>query len=97
MKRYGRGCAGCTAKACRGGLLSYFAALALTSTLAGTASLPYSAYHFGHVQIYYVLSNLVAVPLAAFWVMPAGMIALLLMPFGLGLASRWCRWDGAPR
>jgi competence protein ComEC len=64
-------------------MLSYFVALTLTSTLAGTASLPYSAYHFGHVQFYYVLSNLIAVPLAALWVMPAGMIALLLMPFGL--------------
>jgi competence protein ComEC len=64
-------------------LLSYAIALALTSTLAGTASLPYGAYHFGHVQIYYVLSNIVAVPVTAFWVMPAGMIALLLMPFGL--------------
>jgi hypothetical protein len=64
-------------------LLSYVAALALTSTLAGTASLPYGAYHFGHVQIYYILSNMVAVPMTALWVMPAGMIALLLMPFGL--------------
>ena len=64
-------------------LASYAIALALTSTLAGTASLPYGAYHFGHVQIYYVLSNIVAVPVTAFWVMPAGMIALLLMPFGL--------------
>jgi len=64
-------------------LLSYLAALALTSTLAGTASLPYGAYHFGHVQIYYILSNLIAVPVTALWVMPAGMIALLLMPFGL--------------
>jgi competence protein ComEC len=64
-------------------LLSYVAALALTSALAGTASLPYGAYHFGHVQIYYVLSNMAAVPLAAFWVMPAGMIALLLMPLHL--------------
>jgi competence protein ComEC len=64
-------------------LLSYFAALALTSTLAGTASLPYGAYHFGHVQIYYVLSNLVAVPITALWVMPAGMIALVLMPLRL--------------
>ena len=64
-------------------LLSYLAALALTSTLAGTASLPYGAYHFGHVQVYYVLSNMVAVPLTALWVMPAGMIALCLMPFGL--------------
>jgi competence protein ComEC len=64
-------------------MLSYLAALALTSTLAGTASLPYSAYHFGHVQIYYVLSNLIAVPVTALWVMPAGMIALVLMPLGL--------------
>ncbi len=64
-------------------LLSYLAALALTSTLAGTATLPYGAYHFGHVQIYYILSNMVAVPLAALWVMPAGMIALLLMPLHL--------------
>lgn len=64
-------------------LLSYLAALALTSTLAGTASLPYGAYHFGHVQIYYILSNMFAVPVAALWVMPAGMIALLLMPLHL--------------
>src|ERR1700722_9634469 len=64
-------------------LLSYLAALALTSTLAGTASLPYGAYHFGHVQVYYIFSNMIAVPLTALWVMPAGMIALCLMPFGL--------------
>jgi competence protein ComEC len=64
-------------------LLSYFAALALTSALAGTASLPYGAYHFGQIQIYYILSNMAAVPITALWVMPAGMIALLLMPFGL--------------
>ncbi len=64
-------------------LLSYATALALTSTLAGTASLPYGAYHFGHVQIYYVLSNIIAVTVTALWVMPVGMIALLLMPFGL--------------
>ena len=64
-------------------LLSYGVALALTSALAGTASLPYGAWHFGHVQTYYVFSNLVAVPVAAFWVMPLGMVALLLMPFGL--------------
>ncbi len=64
-------------------LLSYLAALALTSTLAGTASLPYGAYHFGHVQIYYIVSNMIAVPLAALWVMPTGMIALLLMPLHL--------------
>ncbi len=63
--------------------LSHLVALALTSTLAGTASLPYGAYHFGHIQLYYIFSNMAAVPLTAFWVMPAGMISLLLMPLGL--------------
>jgi competence protein ComEC len=62
---------------------SHVVALALTSALAGTASAPYGAYHFGHVQIYFVLANMIAVPLTAMWVMPAGLIALLLMPLHL--------------
>jgi competence protein ComEC len=51
--------------------------------LAGTASAPYGAYHFGHIQLYFVVANMIAVPLTAMWVMPAGLIALVLMPFGL--------------
>jgi competence protein ComEC len=62
---------------------SHLAALALTSALAGSASAPYGAYHFGHVQIYFVLANMIAVPLTAIWVMPAGLIALFLMPLHL--------------
>ena len=62
---------------------SHLVALALTSALAGSASAPYGAYHFGHVQVYFVLANMVAVPLTAMWVMPAGLIALLLMPLHL--------------
>jgi competence protein ComEC len=61
----------------------YLAALALTSALAGTASAPFAAYHFGRIQIYFVVANMVAVPLAALWVMPAGLIGLVLLPFGL--------------
>jgi len=57
--------------------------LALTSALAGTASMPYGAYHFGHIQIYYVIANMVAVPLTAFWVMPLGLLSLPLMPLDL--------------
>ena len=59
------------------------AALALTSLLAGIASAPFGAYHFGRVQLYFIPSNMVAVPLTAFWVMPAGLIALALMPLHL--------------
>jgi competence protein ComEC len=63
--------------------LSHLLALALTSALAGSASAPYGAYHFGHVQVYFVLANMIAVPLTALWVMPAGLIALALMPLHL--------------
>jgi len=63
--------------------LSHLAALALTSALAGSASAPYGAYHFGHVQVYFILANMIAVPLTAMWVMPAGLIALGLMPLHL--------------
>jgi competence protein ComEC len=62
---------------------AYVLALALTSALAGTASAPYGAYHFGRVQAYFVIANMVAVPLTALWVMPAGLLSLPLMPFGL--------------
>ena len=61
-------------------ILSHITALALTSAFAGTASAPFGAYHFGHVQLYYVLANMVAVPITATLVMPAGLVALALMP-----------------
>jgi len=65
------------------GSAHHVVALALTSLLAGTASAPFAAYHFGHFQLYFILANLIAVPLTAMWVMPAGLAALGLMPFGL--------------
>jgi competence protein ComEC len=61
----------------------YLAGLILTSLVAGTASLPFAAYHFGRATLTYVPANLLAVPLTAFWVLPCGLAALLLMPFGL--------------
>ena len=67
----------------RGRLLHHLATLSLTSALAGTASAPFAAYHFGQVQLYNVLANVAAVPVTAFWIMPAGLIALMLMPLHL--------------
>lgn len=57
--------------------------LALTSLLAGCATLPVSMAHFGEIQPFFVVANMVAVPLTALWVMPAGLLALMLMPFHL--------------
>jgi competence protein ComEC len=62
----------------------YGAGLALSSVLAGTGSLPFAAYHFGRASLYYVPANMLAVPLTAFWVMPWGLLALLLWPLGIG-------------
>lgn len=71
----------------------YLLALALTSALAGTASLPFGAYHFGHIQLYYVAANMAAVPITALLVLPAGMLSLPLMPFGMEwLALRPMGW-----
>ncbi len=61
----------------------HLAALALTSLLAGGASAAFAAYHFGHMQIYFVIANMAAVPITAMLAMPAGLAALALMPFGL--------------
>ncbi|GBR43659.1 competence protein ComEC [Gluconobacter roseus NBRC 3990] len=62
-------------------VVSHCAALVLTSLLAGLATLPVSMAHFGALQPWFVLANLVAVPLAAVWIMPVGLLALVAMPF----------------
>jgi competence protein ComEC len=61
----------------------YVGGMAATSALAGTASLPYAAYHFGNATLFYVPANMAAVPITALWVMPWGLASLLLMPVGL--------------
>ncbi|MFT8242719.1 ComEC/Rec2 family competence protein [Roseomonas sp. BN140053] len=63
--------------------LLLLAGLCLTSVIAGLATMPFGLHHFGRLQIYGVLSNAVAVPVTSFWVMPAGMLAMALMPLGL--------------
>ncbi|OCW56571.1 ComEC/Rec2 family competence protein [Hoeflea olei] len=57
--------------------------LALTSLVAGLATGLFSAHHFHRVAGNGVLANLLAMPLVTFVVMPAGVLALLAMPFGL--------------
>jgi len=54
-----------------------------TSVLAGAATTPFGLHHFGRLQVYGVAANALAVPLTSFFIMPAAMLAALLMPFGL--------------
>ena len=64
-------------------LLRHIIMLFTTSLLAGSASAPYAAWHFGQMQIYFVVSNLLAVPITAAWTMPLGLLSLALMPLRL--------------
>jgi competence protein ComEC len=57
--------------------------LIVVSLLAGTATIPYVAYHFHRISPYGVVANLVAMPVVSAWVMPTGILGLLAMPFGL--------------
>mgnify|MGYP003643254588 CR=1 FL=1 len=57
--------------------------LAITSLVAGLSTGLFSAHHFHRVAGNGVLANLLAMPLVTFVVMPAGVLALLMMPFGL--------------
>jgi competence protein ComEC len=70
-------------------LVAAVAGTALTSVLAGLATTPPGLHHFGRVQLYGVVANALAVPLTSVLVMPAGVLALLLMPLGL---EAWPLW-----
>jgi len=61
---------------------AHLAGLFYTSLLAGAASMPFAAYQFQQIQPYWILANLIAVPLTALWIMPAGLLSLALMPLG---------------
>ena len=57
--------------------------LALTSLVAGSATMIYGLYHFDRIAPWQVLANMLAVPLVGIAVMPFALLALLLMPLGL--------------
>jgi competence protein ComEC len=57
--------------------------LAITSLVAGLATGLFSAHHFHRVAGNGLLANMLAMPLVTLVVMPAGLLAMLLMPLGL--------------
>jgi competence protein ComEC len=63
--------------------------LTLASLVAGLATTPYAAFHFHRVTPYGVLANLAAMPVVSAVVMPAGILGLVGMPFGLDSFFWW--------
>jgi competence protein ComEC len=63
--------------------LGYCVGVAVTTVVVTIGTDPFSIYHFHKLVLYSPLANVVAVPLSALWTLPWGVIACLLMPFGL--------------
>ncbi len=63
--------------------------LAMASLVAGLATTPYAAFHFHRVTPYGLVANLAAMPVVSAVVMPAGLLGLLAMPFGLDRVFWW--------
>jgi competence protein ComEC len=64
-------------------MILYMIGLIFTSVIAGTLTGIFSLYHFQQFAVYGVLSNMIAVPLTGIVIMPAAVMALILMPFGI--------------
>lgn len=65
------------------GIRSFLAGLFLSSLMGGVSTMIYSAAHFNQLPAYGLLGNMLAMPVIGIIVMPAGLMAMLLMPFGL--------------
>ena len=59
------------------------AAVVISSAVAGAATAPVAAAHFNQIAHYGLIANLASVPLMGTVVIPAGLVAVLAMPFGL--------------
>jgi competence protein ComEC len=72
----------------------YLAGLVFTSVIAGTATAPYSAYHFNRVAPYGLPANLAAVPVMGLVIAPAAVAAGVLAPVGLAGPPLWLMGEG---
>jgi competence protein ComEC len=61
----------------------YVAGLVATDVVASTATGPFAIYHFNRAALFGLPANVVSIPIVGFWMMPAAMIALILLPLGL--------------
>jgi competence protein ComEC len=63
-------------------LKRYLVGIAVTDSVAATATAPYSLFHFHRVALYSLAGNIAAAPLMGLWVMPMAIAALVLAPLG---------------
>lgn len=64
----------------------YFLGLMATSLVATLATTPLTIHLFNRMTIWGLGANMLMMPLASFWIMPAAVLSFIAMPFGL---ERW--------
>ncbi|SEK34464.1 competence protein ComEC [Roseovarius nanhaiticus] len=64
-------------------------AVVVSSGVAGFATAPIAAAHFNQIAHYGLIANLASVPLMGVLVMPAAVLSVCLMPFGLEWVGLW--------
>ena len=64
-------------------LVAALGASLATTLIASIATGAFAAYHFNRLSLLGIVANLLGVPLTGFWIMPWGLVAMLLMPLGL--------------
>ncbi len=74
--------------------ITYLGGVLLTTLIAGLATSPFAVYHFQHVAVFGLITNAIAVPIAALWVMPAGVLSMITMPFGQDAVPLWIMFKG---
>ncbi len=60
----------------------YFVGLMITSLIAGTATMVIAAWHFHQIATLGLLTNILAMPIVGFVIMPFALFSILLMPYG---------------
>ena len=82
-------------------IVKFFGEIIASTLIASAAVAPFAAYNFHQSQQYAVLANMIAIPICNIIVMPAALVAFVLMPFGLEIldlkpmgwgieAMTWC-------
>lgn len=63
----------------------YFAGVLAGDFIASLATAPIALYHFHRLAIYTSLTNILAAPIIAFWIIPMVLLCLITMPWELAL------------
>ena len=80
-----------------GGVRQFFSGMATTSLVAGLATGGFAAFHFHRMASFGLAGNLLVMPVFTLLVMPAGIVALCLMPLGLEAPALWVMGWGLER